>query len=965
MSDSASPHPHPTLYLIDGHAQMYRSFFAIRGGMTSPVTGEPTNACFAFTAMFIKLFEQFNPPYAAMAIDAADTSFRNDLYPEYKANRDKTPDDLKAQIPRMLEIARGFGLPILGDPKAEADDILATLATQHTTDAPHDTPGDLHVRLVSKDKDLEQVLSPRISLFDIHTDTELDVPALLEKKGITPAQAIDYQTLIGDSTDNVPGVQGIGPKTAAKLIQQFGSVQAIVDNIDQLKGKQKERLQEAIDTGQLELTRQLVTLDQAVEIEFDLADAKVSPDQIDTKGLTELFKELGFNRHITDLQRITQATPAPAKKAAKPEQDPAGFGLFAAANDDEAGADAEAELPLPDGDYTAIKTRDELDALVTTLRQQDLIAVDTETIGLGHRSELCGICLAWQPEAGVYLPIQSPEPDSHLDWPTIRDALRPVFEDASVAKSGHNIKYDLLVLRHAGLDLKGVAFDSMVGAFLAGTPGIGMDELARSELGYACMPITSLIGPKPTRKADPPQKTMDQVPLDRVTAYAAEDADITLRLTQLLQPRLKKLGMADLVADVEMPLVDVLATMERHGIRVDPAVLDKQRADLEARVDQLRSQILDAAKADFNPDSTKQLADVLFNQLNFPKLKKTKTGYSTNSEVLEKLTDLSDEQASKVPEHAHPIPELVLEYRSLTKLVGTYLGNLKDAIWLQADGGDDRVHASFHQTGAATGRLSSSNPNLQNIPIRTDVGRQIRRAFVAEPGHRLVAADYSQIELRMLAHLAEDEALIAAFKADQDIHTAVAAAVFDLSPDEVSSAQRGHAKMINFGIIYGITPYGLARRVESLDNDTAKQLIDDYKARYAGIDRFMGQCVQQAAEEGHVTTILGRRRVIPDIHSSNGQKRALAERLAINSVVQGSAADLIKKAMVDLHRRIADASLPMKMLLQIHDELVVEAPEDQAEAMADVLAETMESAMSLDVPLKVDTGIGVDWYHAK
>ncbi|MEM6553196.1 MAG: DNA polymerase I [Planctomycetota bacterium] len=956
----------PTLYLIDGHAQMYRSFFAIRGGMTSPVTGEPTNACFAFTAMLIKLFEQFNPPYAAMAIDAADTSFRNAIYPEYKANRDKTPDDLKAQIPRMLEIARGFGLPILGDPQAEADDILATLATQYTTSPPKDTPKDLHVRLVSKDKDLEQVISPRVTLFDIHTDTELDVAALLEKKGITPAQAIDYQTLIGDSTDNVPGVQGIGPKTATKLIQQFGTVQALIDNIDQLKGKQKERLQEAIDTGQIELTRQLVTLSQDVEIDFDLATAQVAPDQIDAERLTELFKQLGFNRHITDLQRITAPPTKPKGKKKTPQDDAAGFGLFAQDQGGVASAASDtADHPLPDGDYTAIKTQAALDALISTLRKQTLIAVDTETIGLGHRTKLCGICLSWQPEAGVYLPIRSPEPDIHLDWPTIRDALRPVFEDASIPKCGHNIKYDLLVLRHAGLDLKGITFDSMVGAFLAGTPGIGMDELARSELGYACIPITSLIGPRPTRKSDPPQKTMDQVPLDRVTAYAAEDADITLRLCQLLQPRLEQLGMAGLAADVEMPLVDVLATMEHHGIRIDPAVLDTQKADLQARVDLLRSEILDAAKADFNPDSTKQLADVLFNQLNFPKLKKTKTGYSTNSEVLEKLTDLNDDQASKVPDHALLIPELVLEYRSLTKLVGTYLGNLKDAIWLKTDGGDDRVHASFHQTGAATGRLSSSNPNLQNIPVRTDVGRQIRRAFVAEPGHRLVAADYSQIELRLLAHLAEDDALIAAFNADQDIHTAVAAAVFDLPPEDVTSAQRGHAKMINFGIIYGITPYGLARRVESLDNDTAKQLIDDYKARYAGIDRFMGQCVQHAAEHGHVTTILGRRRAIADIHSSNGQKRALAERLAINSVVQGSAADLIKKAMVELHRRIADEQLPMKMLLQIHDELVVETPEDQADAMATVLADTMESAMSLSVPLKVDTGIGVDWYHAK
>ncbi len=454
---------------------------------------------------------------------------------------------------------------------------------------------------------------------------------------------------------------------------------------------------------------------------------------------------------------------------------------------------------------------------------------------------------------------------------------------------------------------------------------------------------------------------MDQVTLDLATAYSAEDADVTLQLHRVLQPRLEAQGLADLAAEVEMPLVEALGVMEAHGIRVEPAELDRQKEELSARIEQLRAQILDAARADFNPDSPKQLGEVLFNQLSFPVQRKTKTGYSTDAETLEKLADLDPAQMDKVPEHARVLPTLIVEYRMLTKLVGTYFGNLVDAI-RPATG---RVHASFHQTGAATGRLSSSNPNLQNIPIRTEVGRNIRRAFVAEPGHVLVSADYSQIELRMLAHLSEDPALIEAFRSDRDIHTAVAAQVFDVQLDQVTAEQRGHAKTINFGIIYGVTAFGLARRIENLDQSAAAQLIDDYKATYTGINSFLETCLEQAVADGYVTTILGRRRWIEQVNSSNPNQRSLGERLAINSVVQGSAADLIKLAMVNLHRRIQSENLPMKLLLQIHDELVIETPNDQADAMSEIVVEEMQTAMSLRVPLKVEPGRGSNWFDAK
>ena len=961
--------PPNTFYLIDGFAQMFRSYFAIRNSMTSPVTGEPTNATFAFTDMLLKIYREYQPAYLAMAMETEGKTFRDDFYPEYKAHRDPAPEDFKQQVPRMIEIAELFGVKVLRADKFEADDIMATLAVQTQRGDFDDIAPGLTLRMVSKDKDLEQVIADRAVMFDAHTDTLIDADMLFEKKGITPAQAIDFQTLIGDSTDNVPGVKGIGPKTATKLIQQFGSVDELVKNVDQLKGKQKENIQHAIDEGLIDLSRRLVTMATDVDMGFDLKDATTDgTSKINGPKLMELFRELGFNRMRDDLAKLlgesapedeAQAKSTSGKGKPKEKQEEAGFGLFA-----DHGSDTDDSETAPareaNNSYTAVVTQEGLAKLIETLKEQPLIAVDTETIGLGHSAELCGICLSWEEGSGVYIPTKSPEPDKHLDTKKVLDTLRPILEDASLPKCGHNIKYDDLVLRHAGVKMRGVVFDSMIGAFLCNAPGIGMDDLALSELGHHCIPISELIGPKPRRKTDPPQKTMDQIPLEQVTQYAAEDADITLQLCNKLKARLDEQGMTELYERIEMPLVHVLATMEEHGITVDADTLDRQRDTLQARIDELRTDILDRAKADFNPDSPKQLGEILFNQLGFKSIKKTKTGYSTNSEVLEKLAAMDADELEGVPEDARPIPGLMIEYRMLTKLVGTYLVALKEAI-----AEDGRVHARFNQTGAATGRLSSSDPNLQNIPIRTEVGRDIRKAFVAEKGHKLIAADYSQIELRVLAHLSEDPALIKAFNEGQDIHRAVAAQVFGVEPDDVDSEQRGRAKVINFGIIYGITAYGLARRIDDLDNKAAAELIDDYKTRFPGIDTFLNTCIEKAKADGHVETILGRRRVIPGIHDRNGQVRALAERLAINSVVQGSAADLIKLAMVNLQSRIEKESLPAKLLLQIHDELVIEVPADQSDTMAEVLTSEMRSAMELKVPLDVDTGIGEDWFGAK
>ncbi|MEE9405731.1 MAG: DNA polymerase I [Algisphaera sp.] len=960
-STDALPTDAPILYLIDGHAQMFRAYHAIRGGMTSPVTGEPTNATFAFTGLLLKLFAQYKPQYVAMTIDSKGDTFRHEFYPEYKGTRSAPPEDFIPQIPTMLDTARMLGIPVLEKPGDEADDLMATLALKLAERHPN-----LHIRLVAKDKDLEQTLTDRVTLFDAHTNVELTVAGLMEKRGITPSQVIDYQTLIGDSTDNIPGVKGIGPKTARTLLEKFGSVQELTGRLNELKGKQKENLETAAADGSIELTRRLVTLKTDSDIDLTLEDAAVTPDAFDTEKLDALFERLGFNRHRADLRALTQpaaATPAAVtpKKTNRPEA--GAGGLFDQEGDQGESDSISAIDPLEGlvGDYTAITTTAQLKELVATLKKQTLIAVDTETIGLGATSELCGICLAWKTGEAVYVPMRSPDPDAHLSPEQVLEGLRPVLEDAALPKVGHNIKYDWLVLHHAGITLAGMAFDTMVAAFLCGAPGLKMDHLALAELGRTTVPINALIGEKPRRKADPPQKTMDQIPLSLITGYAAEDADVTLQLHAVFAPRLKQMGMSSLAADVEMPLVEVLSTMESHGITVNPQELERQREGLQAKIDVLRQQILEAAQTDFNPDSPKQLGELLFTTLGFPTQRKTKTGFSTDAETLDKLAALPDGDLLDVPQHARPLPKLIVEYRMLTKLVGTYLVALVKAI-RESDG---RVHASFHQTGAATGRLSSSNPNLQNIPIRTPTGREIRRAFIAAPGHVLVSADYSQIELRVLAHLSQDAALIDAFQRDQDIHTAVAAHVYNMPLKEVSKDQRNHAKTINFGIIYGVTAFGLSRRIEGLDMAGATHLIEEYKAGYPGIDTFMESCVDQALKEGYVTTLLGRRRTIEQVHARNPNQRSLGERLAINSVVQGSAADLIKLAMVNLHRRIERDNVPAKILLQIHDELVLECPEAHADTVSALLIEEMQNAMTLRVPLKVDPSVGNNWFETK
>jgi DNA polymerase-1 len=687
-----------------------------------------------------------------------------------------------------------------------------------------------------------------------------------------------------------------------------------------------------------------VTLKEDVDVELDLEAARCDPATIPVEEVVALLRELGLNRAQTDLRDLTGAKPSAPPPPAEGQQE-----LFGS--------------PSPSAidriEYRLVATVEQLDELIGQVRAAGACAVDTETDSLAPVSaNLCGVSIAFEAGTGAYIPTRSPQPDRHLDTETVLDRLRPVLEDASIGKIGQNLKFDINVFRRHGVKLARVAFDTMIASYLIdpSRSSHSMNVLALAYLDHNCIPISDLIG---TGKK---QKTFDQAPLEAAVPYAAEDADITLRLRDVLAPKLLEAqGLQKLFDDVEMPLVEVLAELEFNGIRLDPDELDRQRGNLNGRINELRDQISGAAPHPFNPDSPKQLAAVLFNGpekdppgLGLPVQKRGKTGPSTDQEVLERFaTD---------PAVESEVPRLIVEYRQLTKLVNTYLVALKEAINPETG----RVHASFHQTVAATGRLSSSDPNLQNIPIRTSLGREIRRAFVAEPGCVLISADYSQIELRILAHLSDDEALIEAFHSGADIHTAAAADVFGVAAADVTAQQRDAAKMVNFGIVYGITPWGLARRLGAdASVEFAGRIIADYKARFPKIDEFLDKCVASAQADGYVVTILGRRRPIPQINARNPQQRALGERMAINSVVQGSAADLIKLAMIDLYRLLPKKFPDARMLLQIHDELVLEAPETQAEPVRKLVARRMESAMTLKVPLVVGSAYSSSWIDVK
>jgi DNA polymerase-1 len=994
----------PHAAIIDGHAQFFRAYYAIRGGLSSPVTGEPTNLVFGFISTLFSYIRAHKPEELVVVIDAAgDTeTFRSALYPEYKAHRDPAPADFHPQVERCLEALKLMGIPVLAVEGVEADDVIATLVARfHRTNPAH------RLRMVSRDKDLGQLVDAHTTLFDPHKNEDVGLEQLFDSKGVRPEQVVDLLSLMGDSADNVPGVPGVGPKTAASLLAEFGSIEGIYENLDKIKGKKGEALAASKDA--VALARKLVRLKDDCEFTFDETQARFDRARCDLPKLLEFLRILGFNRLRNEAQEIfgdgTRAdapTDADAargdrgkpsgkvggkvggKVVGKASRDDGAGTLFAPPADASHGGEGESAQPVRASTHErasfgtlfddvadavkppvsartiaheVVRTSAALAALVAGVRSAGRCSFDTETTSLDRiEARLAGMSFAIEEGAAWYVPVRSPEQSQHLDTDAALAILKPLLEDPSVAKIGHNLKFDHEVLANHGVALRGIAGDSMLASWLVDPtrPSHGLDATAEHVLGVRPIPIEAVIGAKGHASI---QRRFDEAPLSLAAPYAAEDAEIALALAARLEATLAERAQLAVYRDVEVPLIPILARMEQAGIGVDRGELAKQRTALERRLLELRDSIAASAPWPFNPDSHKQLAQVLFNRpddeprgLGLKIVKRTLTGASTDSEVLEKLAE--------DPNCTSDLPVQILEYRQFAKLVGTYLKALDEAIAPSTG----RIHCSFHQTGTATGRLSSSDPNLQNIPIRTEVGAAIRKAFVARDGFSFVSADYSQIELRFLAHLSGDPGLCGAFERGEDIHRAVAAEVFGVRPEDVTDAQRGAAKMVNFGIVYGITASGLARRLgHGYTVHRAKEIIENYRARFRGIDAFLEQCVADARATGHAATILGRWRPIPQIGSRNPAERAFGERVAVNTVVQGSAADLIKVAMIRLDAALAARFPNARMLLQIHDELLVEAPSGEAADVAELLGDVMRGAMTLRVPLAVSSATGSRW----
>ncbi len=904
------------LYIIDGHAHIYAAYYAQMRPLTSPA-GEPTQATYIFTTAILGLIQRQNPDMLAVAMDSKTPTFRNEIYSEYKANRPPMPDDMPLQIDRIEQILEAMKIPILRLDGFEADDIIGTLAKKASKDG-------IDTYICARDKDMYQLVDDHTYIFDIKKGEVLDDDALFEKYKIHPKDFLDVLALQGDTSDNVPGVPLIGEMNAVKLIQQYGSLDKLYKHVDEIKGKRGENLRKFKE--QAYLSKELVTIDCNVPLEID--DGALAVKEFNKSELARIFTELGFNRLLTQLG-LTEDSSSVLRDAYRIEQK----------------RNTQYDIRNTK-DYQLIDTQAKFDVFLTDLKKQKLFALDTETTSLfAMRAVLVGVSFSWQPRKGSYLPVKAPLGSKYLDVESVRGKLAPILADENVKKIGQNIKYDLLVLENAGMPVKGVYFDTMVASYcLDPSRSHSMNKMAADFLNYECIPISALIGKGKN------QLTFDMVDTAAACRYAAEDADITFQLYNFLKDRLETEPLLKkLFEEVEMPLVSVLAAMEYNGVSLDTGLLRKISGQVTETLKTVTEQVYEHAGAGFNIDSPKQLAEILFDRLNLTPIRIGKAGRSTDAAVLEQLTD------------QHPIIELILQYRTLSKLKNTYVDKLGAIINPRTK----RVHASFNQTITATGRLSSSNPNLQNIPIRTELGRKIRAAFVpAEKSDCILSADYSQIELRLLAHFSKDQTLMAAFAADQDIHRFVASQIYGVALEEVTDEMRSNCKAVNFGIIYGQSAFGLARSI-GIGQTEAKRFIEDYFARYSSIRKFMDDCISRAERTGYAETIMHRRRNIPNLSSKNANKRSQAQRLAINTVIQGSAADLIKIAMIAIQEKIETQQLPVKLILQIHDELVFELSAADAAKHAKWIEKEMTSAIKLNVPLKVDVSYGPTWLGEK
>ncbi|ABB33198.1 DNA polymerase I [Geobacter metallireducens RCH3] len=886
-----------TLYLIDGSSYIYRAYYAIRH-LSSP-KGFPTNALYGFTQMLLKVIKDRRPDHIAVVFDVGRTTFRTDLYPDYKANRSAMPDDLVPQIAPIKEMVRAFNIPVLELAGYEADDIIGTIARECEERG-------MEAVVVTGDKDLMQIVSERVTLLDTMKEKASGIPDVQERFGVGPEGVIDILGLAGDTSDNIPGVPGIGEKTAIKLIQEFGSLDTLLERAGEVKGKTGEKLREFAD--QARLSRQLATIVRDVPMAFDFAAfAASSPDN---RRLAELIKEYGFTTLMKELT---------------------------------------SEATLSTEQYRTVATEEEFEALLADLKAAGTFAVDLETTSLNPlEAEIVGISLSYRDHEACYIPVGhfylgAPE---QLPRRRVLDALTPLLIDPKIRKVGQNLKYDYQVFRRHGIELGGVWCDTMVASYLLNPvrSGHGLDSLAVEHLDHKMISYEEVAG------KGKEQVNFAQVPVEKASTYSCEDSDAAWLLHRLFLPRVAVWGMERLFFDVEMPLVPILAEMELAGVKLDLPLLGELSAGFGKQLAELEGRITGLAPEPFNLNSPKQLGEVLFEKLKLPtgKKTKTKTGWSTNVEELERLA-----------EAGHEIAALILQYRGLAKLKSTYT----DALPKLVQPATGRVHTSYNQTVTNTGRLSSSEPNLQNIPVRTEEGRRIRRAFIAEEGHLLLSADYSQIELRVLAHFSEDRVFCDAFAKDEDIHTRTAAEVFGLFPEMVTPEMRRQAKAINFGVIYGQGAFSLAKQL-GIATKVAREFIDNYFARHPGARAFLDGCVREAEEKGHVTTLLGRRLPIPDIKSANGNIRAFAQRNAVNYPIQGSAADIIKEAMVKVTARMRRDVVGSRLIMQVHDELVFEVPKGEVVAMEQLVRREMEHAVSLRVPLKVDINHGGNWSEA-
>ena len=934
------------LYLIDAYAMIFRGYYAFIKNPRLSSKGLDTSAIFGFTNSLIELIKRENPPHLAVVFDVGKDNVRTEDFSEYKANRAETPEAIKIAVPYIHQILEAMHIPILGMEGYEADDVIGTIAVKAEKQG-------YQVFMVTPDKDFAQLVTENIKIYKPASKGGgveiLGVPEVLEKYEIQdPKQVIDFLGMMGDAVDNIPGLEGVGEKTAKKFLQEFGSMENLLANTDKLTGKLREKVENSAERGLL--SKKLATILTDVPVEFE--HEKYHLETPDFPKLKEIFDEIEFKRLYENLYRIFHSeaenqaleTEKATPKAKNAGQEAVQLDLFANYEDSQEASlfSSYAGIENTDHLYQFIDNEKAQRILVQNLLGQKAVCFDTETTSLNEfEAELIGMSFSYRRGLAYYVPI----PENREEALAVLDIFKPFFESEEVLKIAHNFKFDYKILAQYGVEIRGELFDTMIAHYLLNPDGRhGMDYLSEIYLKYQPISIESLIGKKGKN-----QKTLREVSLETQTNYAAEDADVTFQLYEVFSPQLKKENLEELFHKVEMPLMKILAKMELAGISLDTDWLSRESVDLENDLRELEQKIFELSGEEFNMNSPKQLGEILFEKLKLdPKAKKTKTGqYSTSEEVLQKLA------------YKHEIIQHILKYRTYQKLKSTYV----DALPSEIEPKDNRVHTTFSQTTAATGRLSSLNPNLQNIPIRTARGQQIRGAFVAEEGKKIISADYSQIELRLIAELSGEDNMIKAFQNGEDIHASTASKLFKIPLDQVDKTQRSQAKTVNFGIIYGQGAFALAEQT-GLSRTEAKQMIDSYYENYPKLKIFMTEQVEKARKNGFVETILGRKRHLKDINSNNFVVRGHAERNAVNAPIQGSAADVIKIAMIDIDKALSEGGFKTKMLLQVHDELLFEVPEEEIEPIKVLIKEKMESAVKTKVPLIVEVGVGNNWLEA-